>query len=594
MRYKNKLLLSHSLLVLALIFVFVSMFHYYYMSEQQQRVQKNLQILCEKMLQRLDELIRPMEFVTDYILSDMDILNAINFLTQSDRSKLSNIPYIQEEKTKLQTALRTYASIKHFYRVNYLNPIGDFVTSNYLLPNVGYYDDRLIGLDWIDEVKSANGKAVVVPPAPDPWSIAEQPEVFSLVRMIKGNKNMGFIEVQQPIKILHELFSIPEDTGTNAIAVCKNGRLFYSNTASAEADTYCRLLISEAGPSVQRLKNPHGAGNIYVAYTISKNSGISLILIQNEEIFASQTYFVLLSSIGIVFAFLVLSMLYVFLMSRHLTRPVRELKQLMESTELDNLDKDLKIIPANDEFETLNQSYRRLLKRLDVAIVRQNKLSSLQIQASFDSLQAQVNPHFLYNVLNVISNRGFVSGDDKVCDICDNLAAMLRYSTGNTKRLSTVRDELEHLRHYLYLISMRYEEKLQFSINFDERLYEQSFPKIVLQQLAENSINHGYDKPVNVMQLVFDGWLEDNWMYIHIRDNGNGFSDAVLCQLNEKMTKVKQEIDSMEKNLQLEFGGLGLVNIYARFHLLYKDRFEIKLENASGGGAQIIIRKMME
>jgi two-component system sensor histidine kinase YesM len=523
----------------------------------------------------------------------MDILSAINFLSQSDRSNLSNAPYIQEEKTNLQTALRTYASIKHFYRVNYLNPIGDFVTSNYLLPSVGYCDDRLTKLDWIDEVKSANGKAVVIPPAPDPWSVVEQPEVFSLVRMIKGNKNMGFIEVQQPIKILHELFSMPEDTGTNAIVVCKSGRLFYSNAANVEAEAYYRLLVSEANSSIQRLKNPRGSGNMYVAYTVSKNSGISLILIQNEEIFTAQTYF-LLSSVGIIFVFFVLSMLYVFLMSRRLMRPVRELKQLMESTELDNLDKDPEIIPANDEFETLNQSYRRLLKRLDVAIVRQNKLSLLQIQASFDSLQAQVDPHFLYNVLNVISNRGFVSGDDKVCDICDNLAAMLRYSTGNTKRLSTVRDELEHLRHYLYLISMRYEEKLQFFINFDERLYEQSFPKIVLQQFAENSINHGYGKPVNIMQLAFDGWLEDNYMYIRIRDNGNGFSDAVLYQLNEKMTKVRREIDNMEKNLQLEFGGLGLVNIYARFHLLYKDRFEIKLENVSSGGAQIIIRKMME
>jgi two-component system sensor histidine kinase YesM len=76
----------------------------------------------------------------------------------------------------------------------------------------------------------------------------------------------------------------------------------------------------------------------------------------------------------------------------------------------------------------------------------------------------------LNNVLNVISNRGLVSGDEKICDICASLAAMLRYSTGNTKRLSSVREELEHLRHYLYLIGTRYEEKLRFSINVDENL----------------------------------------------------------------------------------------------------------------------------
>jgi two-component system sensor histidine kinase YesM len=593
MHYQSKLLVSHLSLILLLIFMFVSIFHYYYTNESEKNLKRNLEASCEKMLQQFDELVRPMEFVTDYILSDIEVIKAINLLTQSDRSRSSSAAHIQREKSVLRIALRTYASVKYFYRLNYINPIGDFITSNYLVPSVIDYNTDLSKPDWIEEARRANGHVVITPPAPDPWSIAEKPEVFSLVRMIRGNENMGFIEVQQSLDKLRGVFSIPGGSGINVIAVCGDNRFFYSDTADPDKDLYYISHISREDPSIQQLKNPFAPGDVYAAQASSQVTGLRLMLIQSEEIFTSQTRFVVLLSIGIGLLLFTLSMLYVFLMSRYLTGPIRKLKQLMESTGLDNLKGDIAIAPTNDEFAVLNQSYRRLLKRLDTAIVRQNKLSSLQAQASFDSLQAQVNPHFLYNVLNVISNRGVVNDDEKICDMCASLAAMFRYSTSNTRRLSTVGEELEHLRHYLYLINTRYEDKLQFSIDFDERLYGQPFPKIVLQQLAENSINHGYDAPVETMLLQFDGWLEEGWMYIRIRDNGCGFKDAGLLELRKRMLRSAEELDQMERNLQMEIGGLGLVNIYARFYLLYKDRFVMRIENYDAG-AQVIIGKIME
>jgi two-component system sensor histidine kinase YesM len=593
MYYKTKLFISHSLLVLLLISIFISLFQYYLISGQKEVMKQNLTASGEKTLQQFDEMVRQMEIATDYILSNMDILNAINILSQGDRSSRSdNVMYVfQQQKTDLQINLRIHAVIKHFYRISYLNPIGDFITSDGTKTDTIKYDGNAISLPWIDEARAANGKCVLVPPAPDPWQSAEKTLIFSLVRMIKGNQNMGFLEFQQPVAVLKQIFSLPDVEKINIIAIKKNGEIIYSDTTSSAADEYYLSIMNSDNQAVKELKKAESKDNVFAVRISFKNSLASLILIQSTGVLARQTRFIVNLFLAAAIFLLLLSMLYAYLISRRLVSPIQKLKSLMESTDLDNMHYDINAIPRIDEIEVLNLSYHRLLNRLDTAIQKQNRLYSLQVQASFDSLQSQVNPHFIYNVLNIISNRGIVSGDEQICDICSSLAAMLRYSTGTEKRLSTLKEEIEHLNNYLFLLSIRYEDKLRSSVEIDENLYDQPFLKIVLQQLAENSVSHGYRKN-SVMQIDFKGWRENNWMYIRVRDNGLGFSKDALDELNARMAHIRADIDRMENNLQMDIGGLGLANIYARLYLLYKNRFTMSLGNYGGG--EVIIGKILE
>ncbi len=99
-------------------------------------------------------------------------------------------------------------------------------------------------------------------------------------------------------------------------------------------------------------------------------------------------------------------------------------------------------------------------------------------------LQAQVNPHFLYNVLNVLSSRGIVSGDEVICDICSSLAGMLRYSTDNINRQARLSEEIQYLKEYFYLLKSRYDYKLNYIIEIEETLNNEVIPKITLQQIV--------------------------------------------------------------------------------------------------------------
>ncbi len=179
---------------------------------------------------------------------------------------------------------------------------------------------------------------------------------------------------------------------------------------------------------------------------------------------------IILFTILIVGCFFIISMAFVIIISRRLTKPIHELRTFMEHTQIENMDKTFRLEMPNDEIEALNKSYQNVLKRLQEAIVKEKRMAILQLQAQFDSLQAQVNPHFLYNVLNVISNRGIISGDETICEICGSLAAMLRYSTNTKERYATICEELNYLEQYFYLLKSRYQHKISFKIQVEEEI----------------------------------------------------------------------------------------------------------------------------
>ena len=144
--------------------------------------------------------------------------------------------------------------------------------------------------------------------------------------------------------------------------------------------------------------------------------------------------------------------------------------------------------------------------RLSRAISRERQLQLLQLQAQFDMLQAQVNPHFIYNALNVISSRGILDDDEVICDMCDDLAGLLRYSTDTKEKYAAIREEITYLERYFSLLKYRYEHKLEYRIELDASIEEQRVPKLVIQQLAENSVNHGYANSSKVMEISVRGY----------------------------------------------------------------------------------------
>jgi two-component system sensor histidine kinase YesM len=216
------------------------------------------------------------------------------------------------------------------------------------------------------------------------------------------------------------------------------------------------------------------------------------------------------------------------------------------------------------------------------------------MQARLDSLQAQVNPHFLNNILTVIANRGLESGDEGIGEICNGVASMLRYSTSTEERSATIEKELEHVGTYLFLMKQRLEDRLSYRIEAEPAVLKTLVPKIVLQQIVENSINHGYQKTQKPIRIDIHAFAAGERWTVELTDDGEGFDATQLADLNERIRVAQKELRAGTGGRGLGLGGLGLINTYSRLFLFYKGDIVWSLGNRGNGGARVVIGGPLE
>jgi two-component system sensor histidine kinase YesM len=430
------------------------------------------------------------------------------------------------------------------------------------------------------------GRAILLPAYDDPWDYRSPRRVFGIVRLIMGNNSAAYIEVQKPENMLEDLYRLNRDGAVKVAVINGRGELFYSQL---DGDTNAALqeLIKNKlplEPPVSKI-----GGNIAAAYYSSYTDTYTVVLQGRETMAAAVKDITRVTIIMALFICLV-SILVIRLLSLRVTAPIGRLITRIEQTNLDNLDHGpdhgLVIEYTDDEFVQLWNSYHDLLKRLNHARRQEEQMSLLHLQAEFDALQAQVNPHFIYNVLNVISHRGVINHDEEICGICEKLASMLRYAAGTSQRLVTIREELDYLEGYLYLLKTRYRDKLEYTIAVEETVLEQRIPKIVLQQFIENSITHGFKNSPRTMVLSVRGWTAEDYWYMEVRDNGGGFTETGKAALEKRMAEIKSRVG--EANLNLDIGGMGLLNIYTRFLIFFGDTVIFRLANAAEGAVVTI------
>lgn len=579
MRFRYKLIVSYAVLAFILSLTLGIVWQYYNTKEYRSNAHENLQFLSEQMTIQFDNSYKAMSQVTNYILSDQDMLGAIRGLADKENIRYSDM--VSENETILKNGISNDYFMSNFYRVIFFNNYGNIIYST-MNTDVGVINSKTAVEDcyWLEAARKLHGKPLLVGVHEDNWKTNNKEMVYSMVRAVQGQP-LGYIEVQQRVERLEELFSFPErDIRTTLLL--EDGSLFYT-TDEENVDIYRKYACS-CGDATYEDK----ASGLLLSLSTSK-TGVTIVLSEDMKIIREGIPQTVIFTSLLVITIFSLSMVFVVIISTYLTKPIRDMRKQIEQTQITNLDQEIIINTSDNEIEALNRSYRDLLRRLSESMDKEKKLSVLQLQAQFDTLQAQVNPHFLYNVLNVISNRGMESGDEQICDICGNLAAMLRYSTSTVERYATVEQELDYLRQYVYLLKSRYEERLEVEIVCDDTIRKKIIPKIVLQQLVENSMLHGYNQKDTVMRIKVTGWLDENGWYISVEDNGDGMEEGVLNNLLAKLEEMRKKIHIQKSSIEMEIGRMGLANLYARMYLLYVDNLIFSLENKQESGVVITI-----
>ncbi len=577
MRFRRKMILSYAALAFVLSLLLGFLWCYFNIRELRMEKVDNLNFLSRQFSIQFDSTYDVMNQVTDYILSDMDMLDAIRGLSNSDNQYYDRMRIAHE--TTLRNKLSNNYLLSNFYRVIFFNPNGNLVYCT--MNNDESFIDIVMNEEnnqWLGEVDLLYGKPFLTGVHKDNWKRDKKEEIFSMIRAIQGER-MGYIEVQQKASVLEEMFYLPDDS-IDVIAVLPDNTVLYS-----DADGQTKMLMN--------LAEGKGDGNYQLGDSLisvsTTRAGVRMILAENMKMTGRAEKNTLFFAFLLIVCVFGLFMLFIVLISNRLTQPIHEIRALMEQTETTDISKAVRINTTDDEIVAFGHAYENLLKRLGEAADTEKKLSILQLQAQFDALQAQVNPHFLYNVLNVISTRGLEDGDEGICEICGNLAGMLRYSTSNVERYAPVRDELDYMKRYVNLLQFRYEERLCVEITCDTSIEKEILPKIVLQQLIENSVLHGYNNEDVVMQIQVRGFRDNTGWYIRMEDNGEGIKEDVLHDLRRGIKEIREKIHVRNSAIEMEIGGMGLLNLYARLYLLYADKLVFELENTKERGAAVTI-----
>jgi two-component system sensor histidine kinase YesM len=540
---------------------------------------QNLDNLSRNMSHQLDEIVRPMIFITEFLLSDNRTLSAITSITRRERTE-QNIASLVQDKLALSINLSTYCNNINFHRIVFFSEIGDVLSSYYPAYTIPDGSADIWQYPDISLINATLGKPVLLPPFSDPWNPRMPQQVFSVTRLVMGNNINSYIEVQKPFDVLKDIYQLYNDTLRVAI-INNRGEIFYSQLETEENTLLAKLLAEgKEKPDLGRMGGAIGAST-YSAYT-----GTWTIVIPGSTGIKRAIWDITLLTIVMALLIGIASLVLIRVLSNRVTAPIRQFIANMEHTTLDNIANFTPLDNPPDEFAKLYQSYNQFLKRLNLAIQQEKQMHSLHLQTQFDALQAQVSPHFLYNVLNVISHRGVVCGDEIICEICEKLATMLRYAVDTSRRLVTIREEIEYLKDYLYLLKTRYRDKLEYTIDIVDEVMDQMIPKIVVQQLVENSISHGYPDTPIVMRISVFGRIDDGHWYIEVKDNGQGFTNDEKEQIEWKIQETKE--CGGRGDVHLDIGGMGLVNIYTRFLISFGESVILTPGNYVDGATVII------
>lgn len=587
MRFRKKLILSYFAFMLLVSTVLGFAYHAYSRAEQEKAEEQNMELLAWHMLKNTDVTLASMENIMSYFVSDPEIISALKTLSGEKPDGLLSSRR-REACTAIQSKLTTDYIIRHFYRVIYFNDSGDCISGNNFDATILNPSSAAERYPWLDRVAGTKGTPVFLAPHADYWGLKENPTVISLVKELQGN-HMGYLEVELLCEDL-ESFYQTDQIESNVVAFYDSDILYTDlnmDSDSALLSFYREQRDVTASGSVT-VKNPANGRREHLFWYDFAGTPMSLFIIRPVEAFGWQSVSTLLLSLLLAGCFLLVSVLFVVTISHHVTRPLLQFKQLIDHTEIENLRTLPGIRTRDDEISEVARAYQALLVRLDRSITREKQLSLLQLKSRFDLLQTQINPHFLYNVLNLLISRGVENEDDMTCEICGSLASMLRYSLNTRERYAPLSEELAYLEQYFYLLKCRYRRKLEYEIDIEESISCERIPRIILQQFVENSIRHGYEQSSCVMHITVTGWKSgDNWM-IRIRDNGSGFPADVLSGLSETFSRIRGQLGDSPAPMETGIGGMGLANAYARLYLIYGDQLIFELKNADPG-AEVLL-----
>jgi two-component system, sensor histidine kinase YesM len=292
----------------------------------------------------------------------------------------------------------------------------------------------------------------------------------------------------------------------------------------------------------------------------------------------------------IILACLLFSLPLILATSSLLTSPIKLLLKSMKRFQKGNFDEKVNF-KYGDEIGMLGEGYNKMVANIKELIdrvyglqIHEQELIIKEREAELNALQAQINPHFLYNTLDTIFWKAYGGNENEqeISSMVFSLSKMFRLSLNSGKGFTSIANEKEMIEHYLLLQKIRFKDHLNYNISIDENILNYVIPKLIIQPFVENSILHGLEGTENGGTVTVTGTLVDEKLYFLIEDDGVGMSETTIQALLKT-----EKTDNI--NMNSNSGGYAVGNVNERLRLNFNNNYSLNFTSNPGNGTQVEI-----
>jgi two-component system sensor histidine kinase YesM len=515
--------------------------------------------------------------ITAYIYIDMDLKQAIADLYSSPGSSAAATERLNEK-------LNNYLISNTFDYVNAIKVYGfngfrmSFGRPSKLLK---IDDMAVMNSKWFDEALNHSNMTI--------WAgmqnfeyqsqATETERSLGLFRIIKDEtykENIGIMYMSIDPAMFKTLSEKGDVKYKNDIYILDNNDQVV-NDAALEANLRAELI--NIANNISTFNEPYLYENNttnYYFYTINDfNWKVIGAMSLNDAVSDSRIIFIVTGSALLVYI-LISSIVWYFVSSK-LTKPIARLSAATKMVRKGDFNIQV-AVARDDELGDLTQNFNYMVLKIQDLIDEVINENTRKQDAEYRALQAQINPHFLYNTLNTIRWMAMIQKSDSIQNMVDALGRLLKSSTSKQKPIVTIAEEIDILKDYLYLQKIAYKNKFEVVWNVEEEALRYRCIKFILQPLVENSIFHGILPKAGVCTLSIRIAKVDESIILAVKDNGVGMKPS-------EVEKMLCQADGVHRN----FSGIGVSNLFDRIKMTYGEQGNVTVHSVFGEYTEIVI-----
>ena len=402
-------------------------------------------------------------------------------------------------------------------------------------------------------------------------------EIYDLAKKHK----LGYLVIGASMNKFTELCENSHISENEAIVIVSAEGSELVRSGTAEEDILSQVLKDKAGGVLSQSPSGYVSySNYNVFYSRDEDSGTIIYRMVPKEGLGKQLFTIAFAPAILLLGFLVGLFPILIFVSNIISKPLNKLCNAMEKFKKGDFNQKVEVNTL-DEVGEAAACFNQMVDDIKILIDNNYVMALREKESELNALQAQINPHFLYNTLDSLYWQATNAEHHEIAENIYALSQLFRLVLGQGKGIVTVRNEQDLIDRYLHIQKMRFEKRLDYEIKIDDQIQDMNIPKLILQPFIENAIVHGFEKAGEKCFISLVGKKKGDRMIFMIKDNGIGMS--------KEQVKAILNVNDSERYASQRIGRYAIKNIRERLELKYHEDFKLLIYSKEGSGTTVII-----